>query len=162
MQEEYYASGGFRPVLGPYEVFGYSGRAQPQEVVSVPFDNVRGGILCAQVLDNLSTGVVTDSFSFYNRFLACAIVEVSLFGLVKGVACNLITVALRQLTGPFFYPFDGSEAYENISVRARMMRAGLRNPPAARSDGTIDGFAGGSAKLSLTIMKGQKVERSRG
>ena len=128
-KNDYYAARGFRAVLGPYDVYAIRAPVA-KEVVSVGFDEVRGGNLTVEVQDNLSIALPagTDPEFSDNRFLACAVVEVQLVALTKGVADVLVTQAMRQVTGPLSYHFEDDQAFDNISIRARMLRGGSRFP----------------------------------
>lgn len=158
-ENDYYASKGFRPVLGPYDVYGMRA-VVPQEVTSLPFEPVRGGVLCVQVSDNLAVSEPAGSDPEFsdNRFLACAIVEVALVGIVRGVDTELVRQHMRELTGPLVYTFAEEQNFETLSIRARMLRGGSRFP-----NGLASLLFNGPqfyARLTVTI-NSRKVQEGR-
>ncbi len=124
--------GMFRPILGPYQVYQFSG-PEPVEVVSIPFAEVVGGQICCRIADNLAGGPGQSLSQKVqtNTILAAAIVEVSIIGVVFGMETTLKCVAMRMITGPMIYQFGEGDAYQNIIIKARMLRGGVRSVPAA-------------------------------
>lgn len=144
-----------RAILGPYKVYTLTGQV-PVEVCHIPFNNVVGGQIAIQVQDNLAGinggtgGQVLD-----NNILACAEVEVSIVGQIMGISDTLACVGLRMISGPFCFQFVDGLNYQDISIRARMVRGGLPNlkpSPNAYGIGTeFSAQLGYNADLTVTL-----------
>jgi hypothetical protein len=141
-----YVQDGFRPVQGPFQVYQARG-SDPITVLSLPFDRVRGGHVAITVQDNLS---IANPTGVFNRFLACAIVEVTLVGLIKGIETAITTQPVRQLTGPMVVHFDLEDNYETLDIRARMMRGGVRFADTS-SDAPFKSTSGFRAQLTVSL-----------
>lgn len=114
----------FRRILGPYSVLQQSGPA-PLPVVQLRFGEVRGGQLAIYAKDNLGKH---PSGEFPPMFDQVALLETEIVGLVQGAEISLKLQQVTTLTGPMVYRFADDEPYENIDIRCRCMRGGLRAP----------------------------------
>jgi hypothetical protein len=144
-----------RPVLGPFKVYTLTG-VQPAEVCNIPFSQVVGGQIAISIQDNLAgLGGLGGQQVISNNLVACAVVEVSIVGQVMGISDTLACVALRMITGPLCFQFVDGLSYQDISIRARMVRGGLPelNPSAeAYSAGTeFTAQLGYTANLTVTL-----------
>jgi len=142
-----------RAVRGPYPVYTNIG-IQPSELCTIPFSQVLGGQLAIVVQDNLAGGSNGQQV-ISNNIVACALVEVSIVGLIMGVEDTLTCVGMRSITGPLTFQFVDGLSFETISIRARMVRGGLPqlNPSAEPySAGTeFSSKLGFAATLTVTI-----------
>jgi hypothetical protein len=150
-----YGSNLGRPILGPFKVYTLTG-VRPAEVCHLPFNEVVGGQIAIQIQDNLAgLGGGTGQQVVDNNLLACAIVEVSIFGQIMGISNLLACTEMRMVTGPFCFQFVDGMAYQDVSIRARMIRGGLPNlKPAPDAYGIGTEFSaqlGYSADLMVTL-----------
>lgn len=145
-----------RRILGPFDVYAFTGPT-PVTVDTLPFGLVAGGQISLRIDDNLAGGAGTAASQQVttNNILACALVEVSIVGSIMGVESTLKCVDMRMITGPVNYRFDESDAFENVFIKARMLRGGLRNLVSsahAESQATaFTSFRGFYAKLTVTV-----------
>ncbi len=145
-----------RRILGPYDVYAFTGPT-PVIVDTLPFGQVAGGQISLRVDDNLAggAGTVSSQQVTTNNILACALVEVSIVGSIMGIEDTLKCVDMRMITGPINYRFGEGDAFENIFIKARMLRGGLRNLNAAGHAETqataFSSFRGFYTRLTITV-----------
>lgn len=145
----------FRRVQGPFTVYAIVA-PQPVEVLNLPFEQIAGAQLAVKIADNLAGGFggLASQTVQDDNILAVAQVEVEIVGLLMGVEDVLLRACMRMITGPIVYTFE-EEPFQNISIRARMLRGGLPQlVPTNSIESQTNRFnttRGFTAKLDVTI-----------
>lgn len=123
-----------RSNYGPFDVLLLKG-ADGVKLITFPYAKVKGSQLFCMVADNAGRTVNQAATPDFAQFFALA--EVSIWGLVPGLATCLHRQDVRQLTGPMHYVIPWDLPWNDIEVRARNMSGGRRGTPTPSEGGGV-------------------------
>lgn len=111
-----------RTTYGPFRTYARGMNGIPNEMVTIPFDKVRGANLIVAINDNMSSA--QPNLLSSNNW---ATVEVCVDGAVAGYFRRLKIQQVRMMTGPLSMYFSWDTPYDSIRILARNVTGGVEN-----------------------------------